>query len=191
MKIINEKAEIVSTNKLVPHPKNPRQGDVGTIIESIKENGWYGTIVAQQGTNFILAGNHRWQAAEQLGMSEVPVTWVDVDDETALRILLADNRTSDLASHDDNVLVDLLNDLSASTTGLAGTGWDEDALDNLLTMLEPNALKIDDENAIDNLQEYLNTVKIVLQISAELAKRFHAIQGKDDSERLARLLDGG
>lgn len=139
MKIINEKAETVSTDQLVPHPKNPRQGDVGAIAESIKENGWYGTIIAQQGTNFILAGNHRWQAAQQLGMQEVPVTWVDVDSETALRILLADNRTSDLATHNDDVLAEILKDLYQEN-GLLGTGYDGDDLDSLIQKIAFDAL---------------------------------------------------
>ena len=135
MKIVNSNAESVPVSELNPHPKNPRQGDIGAIADSIATNGWYGTVVAQKGTNFILAGNHRWQAAQQLGMTEVPVTWVDVDDETALRILIADNRTSDLAGHDEQALASLLQELASQDNALSGTGWDADDLDNLLKEL--------------------------------------------------------
>jgi hypothetical protein len=189
MKIVNREITQAPVSDLYPHPQNPRQGDVGAIAESIQENGWYGTIVAQQGTNYILAGNHRWQAAKQLGMEEVPVTWVEVDDESALRILLADNRTSDLASHNDNVLVELLKSLESTDKGLAGTAWDNDALDNLVAVLEFNTFDLKDTDAMGELQKYLDKVRIVLEVSEEIAGRFRAIEGKDDAERLKSLLD--
>ena len=120
---------------LVPHPSNPRQGDVGAIIQSIEANGWYGTLVAQISTGHVLAGNHRLQAAIHCGLDRVPVHWVDVDDDTAHRILLADNRTTDLATYDEHALADLLVEMG-KTGNLDGTGYDGDDLDDLLAELE-------------------------------------------------------
>ena len=134
MKIINEAVELAPVDAVQPHPRNPRQGDVGAIHESIEANGFYGAVVAQRSTGFILAGNHRWQAARHAGATEVPVIWVDVDDDHALRILLADNRTNDLATYDDSALASLLQEL-ADAGNLAGTGYDGDALDDLLADL--------------------------------------------------------
>lgn len=99
-RVINEAMESVALSSLKPHPKNPRQGDVGAIYESIEANGFYGAVVAQKSTGHVLAGNHRMLAAQHAGAGSVPVVWVDVDDETALRIPLADNRTNDVASYD-------------------------------------------------------------------------------------------
>jgi len=128
--------ETVPINKLSPHPDNPRQGDIGAIAVSIQENGWYGTLVAQQGTGIVLAGNHRLQAAKQLGMKEVPVYWVDVDDIEARKILLADNRVNDLATYNDDSLAAILTEL-AETDDLLGTGYDGDDLDYLLNEETP------------------------------------------------------
>lgn len=135
MRIINQSVELVSLDKLRPHPKNPRQGDVGAIHESIEHNGFYGVVVAQRSTGYILAGNHRYLAARHAGAKEIPVAWVDVDDDAALRILLADNRTNDLASYDDHALAELLQGLMTETGTLDGTGYDGDALDELLAEL--------------------------------------------------------
>jgi len=121
--------------ELVPHPSNPRQGDVGAIIQSIESNGWYGTLVAQISTGHVLAGNHRLQAAIHCGLDRVPVHWVDVDDDTAHRILLADNRTTDLATYDEHALAELLVEMG-KTGNLDGTGYDGDDLDDLLADLE-------------------------------------------------------
>lgn len=124
----------VPISELTPHPRNPRQGDVGAIHESIEANGWYGALVVQKSTQFILAGNHRTIAAAQAGGDAVPVLELDCDDDTALRILLADNRTNDLATYDDPLLLETLETL-ARVNGLRGTGYDGDDIDDLRKIL--------------------------------------------------------
>lgn len=131
---VNAGVEQVALERLVRHPRNPRQGDIGAIVASIEANGFYGALVVQRGTELVLAGNHRLEAARILGMESVPVIWVDVDDDTALRILLADNRATDLATYDDAALAELLAELAQATT-LEGTLWDGDDLDTLLADL--------------------------------------------------------
>ena len=95
-KTINTAIESVALALLKPHPRNVNQGDFGAIQQSVETNGFYGTIVANKRTGHILAGNHRYAVAKQLGFADVPVAWVDVDDEEELRILIADNRTTRL-----------------------------------------------------------------------------------------------
>jgi hypothetical protein len=91
-------------------------------------NGFYGAVIAQRSTGHIIAGEHRWRAARQKRLAAVPVFWLDVDDDRALRILLADNRTNDTAGYDEEILAELLKGMD----DLAGTGWDDDALAKLL-----------------------------------------------------------
>jgi len=122
--------------ELKAHPDNPRQGDISAIAGSIQKNGWYGTIVAQRSTGYVRAGNHRLMAAKSIGMETVPVYWVDVDDEQANRILLADNRASDLATYDDSALADILANLVDTDLGLTGTGFDDADLEALLFDLD-------------------------------------------------------
>src|SRR3954462_602307 len=100
MNILNEQTENVPINSIRPHERNVNEGDLGQIIQSIDENGFWGTVIVQKSTGKILAGNHRWIAAKDQGATEIPVTYVDVDDELARRILLADNRITRLG-HDN------------------------------------------------------------------------------------------
>jgi ParB-like chromosome segregation protein Spo0J len=130
---IRGNVEHVPVDRLTPHPANPREGDIGAIAESIRMNGWFGTIVAQTSTGHVIAGNHRLEAARLLGMEEVPVFWADVDDNTARRMLLADNRTSDLATYNLDLLADILRE-AATVDTLAGTGFDPDDLDSILDL---------------------------------------------------------
>ena len=130
-KLAPQKIETVPIGTLKHHPKNPRKGDVKSITESIEHNGFYGVVVAQKSTGYVLAGNHRMMAAKAAGLDSLPVAYVDVDDATALKILLADNRTNDLATYDNTELAELLADVS-NTIGLDGTGFDEAFLDGLI-----------------------------------------------------------
>ena len=124
--------EQIKIDGVMPHPQNVRQGDVGAISESLKVHGQYRPIVIQKSTNYIIAGNHTWKAAKSLGWKEIAVTFIDVDDEQALRILLMDNRSNDLATYDDSGLIELLTQLANTPESLEGTGFDGDDLDQLI-----------------------------------------------------------
>ena len=130
----------VPIDDLKPHPKNVRQGDIGAISESLKAHGQYRAIVAQRNTQHILAGNHTWKAAKALGWKEISVHYLDCDDDTALRILIADNRANDLATYDDRALAELLKEIDATELGLDGTLFDGDALDQLVFDLNADQL---------------------------------------------------
>ena len=119
--------EYVPVDELKPHPRNPRRGDIDAIHESIDVNGFFDPIGVQRSTGFIIDGNHRWKAAIAAGMTTVPVIWHDVDDRRAVAILLAANRTNDLASYDEGMLNEMLEWLNESD-GLAGTGYSCDDL---------------------------------------------------------------
>ncbi|GHE84494.1 hypothetical protein GCM10014715_45700 [Streptomyces spiralis] len=123
----------VPIDELAEYHRNPRSGDVDAIADSLRVNGQYKAIVVNRGThtgrpNEILAGNHTWAAAKQLGWEQIAATFVDVTDEDAARIVVVDNRTSDLAGYDSELLADILEELP----DLDGTGYDQDALDKLL-----------------------------------------------------------
>lgn len=96
--------QIEKIETLVPYPGNPRQGDIGTIINLLLEHGQYRPIVVSKNTRRILAGNHVAKAAAELGWTEIAVSWVTVDEDGERRIVLADNRTSDLATYDPGAL---------------------------------------------------------------------------------------
>lgn len=133
----NQPTVAVEIADVAPHPRNVRHGDIGAIAVSLTELGQYRPIVAQSSTSYILAGNHTWRAAKSLGWSHIGVTYIDVDDEMALRIMIVDNRTAELATNDEEALSALLAELAGSTTGLLGTGYDGDDLDELIAGLTP------------------------------------------------------
>jgi ParB-like chromosome segregation protein Spo0J len=132
--MVNQPVSMEPVDNLALHPGNPREGDIGAIVTSIRKNGWFGTIVAQKSTGYVLAGNHRLQAAKICGIKEVPVYWVDCDDERAKAILLADNKTAELASWNDHALLELLQEADAGNY-LLDTAFDQDDIQKLLSKL--------------------------------------------------------
>src|SRR5436190_3160029 len=127
---------LVPIGDLRPYGRNPRRGALSAIKESLDRNGQYRPVVANRRTGEVLAGNHTLLAARELGWERLAVTYVDVDDEQAKRILLVDNRTNDLAGYDSQLLADLLEELPQ----LEGSGYDQAALDELLDELGPEPL---------------------------------------------------
>jgi hypothetical protein len=129
--------EYVPIDDLIQHPHNPREGDVGAILQNVEAHGLYAPVVVQRSTNHILKGNHTTQAAKLDGVAEMPVIYVDVDDDQALRILLSDNQVGDQATNNVPILTDLLESLVRSDFGLEGTGFTGDDLDEMLMEFAP------------------------------------------------------
>ena len=130
--ILDQTLVTVRLDQVQPHPKNPRLGDVGMISSLIETNGFYGAIIVQESTGYIVVGNHRYLAAKAHGLTELPAFVIDMDDDRAMRIMIGDNRGSDVATNDTDVLIRELKELALTPEGLAGTGHDGDDLDDLI-----------------------------------------------------------
>ncbi|WP_431928561.1 ParB/RepB/Spo0J family partition protein [Nonomuraea jabiensis] len=142
--IAPQEYRMVAVGDLEPHPDNPHRGDVDVIVQSIKKHGFYGSVVAQKSRMRIVAGEHRWRGARKAGLKHVPTVIIDVDDETAQRIMLADNRLAEYGEYDDAKLAELLQGLP----DLDGTGWRDEDLADLLDDLAGEIEVIADELAV-------------------------------------------
>ena len=118
----------VPIGNCVPYADNPRRGDLDVIKDSLQQHGQFKPIVVREldatsadPSYQILAGNHTWNAAKDLGWDEIAVCIIEADDEQAKKIVIVDNRTSDLGTYDDAQLVSLMKDLGIEN--LDGTGW--------------------------------------------------------------------
>jgi hypothetical protein len=148
---------------LKPYPNNPRKGDVNLITESLKAYGQYKPITINKRTNEILTGNHTYEAAKKLGWTTIQGTYVDVNEETAAKIVLMDNRTSDAGGYNDSELMQLLDGLG----DLDATGYtDKDLkeLKNLLDAPEPMLRNTVMGKTLNEWQETLNqrTTRLIM-----------------------------
>jgi len=133
--VVNVSHARVGLDLISLHPRNYNKGDVDSVRESVVENGFYGSIVVQQSSGHVLVGNHRYMAAKAEGLTEIDVDYVDVDDDTAIRIMVADNATAARAKPDPERLHELLAEIQAQRGDLRGTGHDASATAKLLEQI--------------------------------------------------------
>lgn len=103
----------IKTNLLKPYEKNPRKNDgaVEYVANSIEEFGFKVPIVVDK-NNVIVAGHTRYKAAKKLGLKEVPVIVAnDLSDEQIKAFRLADNKVSEKAEWDFDLLNTELDDI--------------------------------------------------------------------------------
>lgn len=126
----------IDVNALTPFEGNPRRGAVNEIAESIRSSGQYRSIVVRrEGERLtILAGNHTWRAARQVGLASIRCDIIECDDVEAKRIVAADNRLGQLGGYDTDALLSLLGDLP----DLTGTGYTDDAVAAILAGTTPD-----------------------------------------------------
>jgi hypothetical protein len=131
----------VPVTELRYYPGNARRGNVQAVAESLRVNGQFRPLLVQESTGYVLGGNHTLQAGrEVLGYERMDVTWIDCDDATARRILLADNKTGDASTYDDEALLALLQ----QDEDLNGTGWAVEEREQLERLLDHAAADPDD-----------------------------------------------
>lgn len=144
-------AEWVDPADLVPWPGNPRRNDgkpVEAVAKSIERFGFGAPIVARKANREIIAGHTRWKAARHLGLTEVPVRFLDISEREAHLLALADNRQTELTPWDEPALAEALSDFGLEDAELAG--WDSEALGALADVvadfgpLEPGPEEADD-----------------------------------------------
>jgi ParB-like chromosome segregation protein Spo0J len=154
------RTESVPIDQLVHYRENPRIGDVDTIMDSLAFNGQYRALIVNQRTNEVLAGNHTLKAAKALDWEVIDVSWVDVDDEVAKRIVLVDNRASDDASYDDLLLAAILGEMrEEDEVLLEGTGYSAEDVDEMLAnalLFEPD--DEEDEEHVSSISAMLNRI---------------------------------
>ena len=145
-----DKIEQWPTAKLVPYARNARthsEAQIAQIAASIAEFGFTNPILAGS-DGIIVAGHGRLAAAQKLGLEMVPVVVLDHLTPTQRRALvIADNRIAENAGWDDEMLRIELAALAEDNFDVALTGFDDEALADLMAGDEPDNVGQTDEDA--------------------------------------------
>ena len=158
----------IQINKLKPYDKNPRinKGAVDYVVKSIKANGFNQPLVVDQ--NFVVCVGHtRLMAAKKMSMTEVPCYVKNMSKEQFIAYNLADNKTSEYAEWDDDLLKENMNILNKIDESLleatAFTDEEIDLLvddDFLLTKKEKEEKESEKDNAVPETSENQFKVKL-------------------------------
>ena len=132
---------------LIPYVRNAKQHSdtqVAQIAASIVEFGW-GAPILIDGQNNLIAGHGRLLAARKLGLTEVPVVSMDhLTDIQRKALILADNKISENATWDNELLGLELAELKEAGFDLDLTGFGDEELAALLGGNEMTGLTEDD-----------------------------------------------
>src|SRR6195256_283208 len=88
---------LIAIDKIDPNPEQPRTdfGGLTELTASIREKGVLEPLLVKPsrltGRWMIIAGERRWRAAREAGLSEVPCIEMEVDDRTVAEIALIEN----------------------------------------------------------------------------------------------------
>ena len=126
MKIVKMK-----TAELIEAPYNPRimpEEMLKKLKKSIEKFGYVEPLVVNKKNNHVIGGNQRLKVLRELGVDEVEVVLVDLDDRNEKALNLALNRIT--GDWDYGILSELLKDLEPVQLEL--TGFDEREIEAII-----------------------------------------------------------
>lgn len=146
-----EKLEVtyLPPDKLRPNSYNPNRQDpkdFALLLRSMQEDGFTQPVVAQRDTYEIVDGEHRWRAARELGLPEIPVVLVDMEEAQMRLSTLRHNRARGSEDLDLSAAVFRdLRELGALDAAQNALNLDQKELDRILDdEPAPEALAGDD-----------------------------------------------
>jgi DNA modification methylase len=143
-------------DQLTPNPANPRvhsKKQIRQIAESIRVFGFNVPVLVDRHGN-VVCGHGRLLACRELGITEVPTLRLDhLTPAQARAFMIADNRLTEIATWDDRLLAEQLQDLSISGLdfSLETTGFEMGEIDLRIASLED--LPAQDDDPADVLPE--------------------------------------
>ena len=191
MKIVNKKV-----TEIKPYEKNPRKNDeaVKYVAESIRQFGFKVPIILDN-NNIIVCGHTRYKAAKEIGLNEVPcIIADDLTDEQTRAFRLADNKVSEKAEWDNELLIKELEeitnismeDFNFNINDYINDDVFEDINDNgyAETTRFEHKLKIDRQEIIMTDEEYKKIIDIFNKYVNENGVSFgfveYLVGGRDD-----------
>ena len=181
-------SKMVPVSSLQRHPRNPEhapEAQIKLLANIIANTGFRAPIVVSTRSGYITKGHGRLDAAELLGLKDVPVDYQDYDsEESRLPFMVADNKIASMAEMDRAVLKD------HGGTGYRGVRYALDRVrhgrhrrtDDCRLPPDGNILEpIPPQEGYDDADESL---RLIIVFSSEMKAQVESIRNQDDEGRL-------
>ncbi|HEY5274949.1 MAG TPA: ParB N-terminal domain-containing protein, partial [Coriobacteriia bacterium] len=184
----------VPIDDLRPDPANPRrisEDELNALERSLRQFGFVQPVLARREDRTVIGGHQRLVAARRLGLTSVPVTWLDISVQQARLLGLALNKIS--GSWDDALLARLLADLQATPdVDLSLSGFGEDEIGDLLRKLEVREKRehVESFDLDEALEEARRAPRTKLGDLWQLGDHRLLCGDATKADDVARLLDG-
>lgn len=143
--------QYVDIDSLVEWENNPRINDhaVSKVARSIERFGFASPIIAKQSDEppyIVLAGHTRLKASKKIGLSTVPVRFLNLSQTEAELFAIADNKLGEISDWDESMLKDILSVLPEND--LDDIGFSNEELELLLQDVEDTEISPESDNAV-------------------------------------------
>jgi len=179
--------EYISLQRIEPKSDQPRtvfeQEKLDELAESIREHGILSPIMVRSiegGYYQIIAGERRWRAAREAGVTEVPVRVVVADDQRALELAMVENlQREDLSPIEEaRGYKALMEEFNMTQEEVAQkVSKSRPSVANSLRLL--------------SLPDELKELMLRNELSAGSARALLALKGEDDMRAAARVVVAG
>ncbi len=143
--------KISAISSLKPNPANPNTHppeQIALLAKIMAAHGWRNPIVVSNRSGLITKGHARLEVAQRLKLKTAPVDFQDYATEAEeLSDMIADNRIAELALADRTMLRELAEHLDNGKFDMDLTGFDQLALEELMTAAPPAQNGENDPNA--------------------------------------------
>lgn len=166
--------EMISIDKLYPHPQNPRRevGVISELTESIRQNGIFQNLTVIKGGAgvpegaegyTVIIGHRRLAAAKAAGLEYVPCILVEMDEREQIATMLLENmQRQDLTVWEQAQGFQLMLDLGETEATIAEkTGFSKATVRHRVKLLEldPDEFRKSQERQV-TLSDYIELEKI-------------------------------
>jgi ParB-like chromosome segregation protein Spo0J len=144
VKFVKKKIEELKPSEYNPRlDLQPGEKEYEKLKLSIREFGCVEPIVWNKRTGNIVGGHQRFKVLQEMGISEVEVSEVDLPEDKEKALNLALNKIQ--GDWDMVLLKELLEELDTGAFDVELTGFDEKEIENLMTQFAPIDLEEEDD----------------------------------------------
>lgn len=129
-------------HSVTPYANNPRDNEhaVQSVANSIRTFGFVVPVVVDK-DNVIVAGHTRFAAAQELGLSEIPIVVAEyLTPDQIAQFRLIDNKVAELARWDFDMLATEITALQDSGIDFTQFGWSPEEVDCLTDVVADDCL---------------------------------------------------
>lgn len=192
----SEKLEIVyiSISELDKLPGNPRKLADPDAIDKLKrlisEHGFQNPIQCykeETGRYTVICGNHRLEAAIDLGYSELPCIVYQGDRNKAIARAISDNKSSDWTSWDYPMLKDMIVEIDTGELDLVLTGFTNDEVESIMGYVTSDADDFGNGGVDEKIHPIIINLNNYQMIEWKRIKK--TLKTSKDSEAFIKLLE--
>lgn len=164
--------DTVPIDTLLDNPRNPNrhpEEQIVRLMAALRRDGQTRPVLARAANRMLVAGHGVRLAMTRLGMPEIRIALWDVDQATADRCMLADNRLGHLSRHDDDMVAELLREIDCGDW--LASGYSDAEAEKLLASFERRELVVHEIETADVRDDFWIGVRGPLARQAEVLQR--------------------